>query len=83
VAFSRALANDPPIILADEPTGNLDSETAAAVLDLFSKLVQDGKTVVMVTHERNSIPGLSRKIVLSDGHIANPGQKTTRSKKDV
>jgi putative ABC transport system ATP-binding protein len=69
VAICRALANDPPIILADEPTGNLDSQTTETVLGLFSKLVEDGKTVVMVTHERNNIPGIARKITLNDGVI--------------
>jgi len=69
VAICRALANDPPIIVADEPTGNLDSETAETVLGLFGKLVDDGKTVVMVTHERNNIPGIARKITLNDGAI--------------
>jgi len=72
VALIRALANDPPIIVADEPTGNLDSETAASVLDLFNKFAQEGKTVVMVTHERNTIPGLHRKIMLADGCVIDP-----------
>lgn len=69
VAICRALANDPPIVVADEPTGNLDSWTAETVLGLFSKLVGNGKTVVMVTHERNNIPGMARKITLNDGAI--------------
>src|SRR6185295_6865511 len=51
VAIARALANDPPILLADEPTGNLDSQTANAVFALFERLVADGKTVLMVTHD--------------------------------
>jgi putative ABC transport system ATP-binding protein len=71
VALCRALANDPPIIVADEPTGNLDSLTAETVMGLFGELVGDGKTVVMVTHERNNIPGISRKITLNDGAIVN------------
>ncbi|MDA8123827.1 MAG: ABC transporter ATP-binding protein [Deltaproteobacteria bacterium] len=70
VALCRALANDPPIIVADEPTGNLDSRTAEAVMGLFRELAGDGKTVVMVTHERNGVRGISRKITLSDGMIA-------------
>ena len=69
VAFCRALANDPPIIVADEPTGNLDSQTAEKVMGLFGGLARDGKTVIMVTHERNNIPGAARKIVLNDGAI--------------
>jgi putative ABC transport system ATP-binding protein len=70
VALSRALANDPPIIVADEPTGNLDTETAGTVVDLFRRLAEEGKTVVMVTHERNSISGVGRRIVLTDGIVA-------------
>jgi putative ABC transport system ATP-binding protein len=70
VALCRALANDPPIIVADEPTGNLDSRTAESVMALFGQLVHDGKTVVMVTHERNNIPGVARKITLVDGEVA-------------
>ncbi|OGP63739.1 MAG: ABC transporter ATP-binding protein [Deltaproteobacteria bacterium RBG_13_53_10] len=69
VAFCRALANDPPIIVADEPTGNLDSQTAEKVMGLFGGLARDGKTVIMVTHERNNTPGAARKIVLNDGAI--------------
>jgi putative ABC transport system ATP-binding protein len=68
-AIARALANDPPIIIADEPTGNLDSVTARAVLDLFQKLVDLGSTVVIATHERD-ISGIDRTIELVDGAIA-------------
>lgn len=71
VALCRALANDPPIIIADEPTGNLDSRTAETVMALFRDLVKDGKTVVMVTHERNNIPGVARKISLNDGVVVS------------
>src|SRR5690606_23117197 len=52
VAIARALANDPPLIVADEPTGNLDSHTATAIFELFARLAKAGKTVVVVTHER-------------------------------
>jgi putative ABC transport system ATP-binding protein len=69
-AIARALANDPPIIIADEPTGNLDSVTARAVLDLFQKLVGLGSTVVIATHERD-ISGIDRTIELVDGAIAS------------
>jgi len=69
-AIARALANDPPLIVADEPTGNLDSRTAAQVLAFFTQLVTCGKTVVMVTHERDLDPRLVRSITLRDGAIA-------------
>jgi putative ABC transport system ATP-binding protein len=69
-AIARALANDPPIVLADEPTGNLDSVTARAVLDLFRKLIDLGATVVIATHERD-ISGIDRTIELVDGAIAS------------
>ncbi len=75
VAICRALANDPPIIIADEPTGNLDSLTAEAMIDLFGRLVHDGKTLVMVTHERNGIRGISRKVTLSDGTIVSDNRQ--------
>jgi putative ABC transport system ATP-binding protein len=71
VALCRALANDPPIIIADEPTGNLDSETAMMIMKFFGNLTANGKTIVMVTHERNGVPGSPRKIVLQDGSIVN------------
>ncbi len=70
-AIARALANDPPILIADEPTGNLDSHTAGAVLDIFSTLSKDGRTIVMVTHEKNGIEAVSRKISLADGMIVS------------
>ena len=69
-AIARALANDPPIVIADEPTGNLDSVTARAVLDLFRKLIDLGTTVVIATHERD-ILGIDRTIELVDGAIAS------------
>jgi len=68
-AIARALANDPPIILADEPTGNLDSHTAEAVLDVFADLATGGKTIVMVTHERGAQRHTSRSVTLADGRV--------------
>jgi putative ABC transport system ATP-binding protein len=68
-AIARALANDPSILVADEPTGNLDSQTSDAVMRLFAGLAAEGKTVVMVTHERDLSRYFTRSIVLSDGVI--------------
>jgi putative ABC transport system ATP-binding protein len=70
-AIARALANDPPLLVADEPTGNLDSQTSDAVMQLFSSLVAEGKTIVMVTHERDLKQFFTRTIELSDGIIVN------------
>ena len=71
-AIARALANDPPLIVADEPTGNLDSRTAAEVMAFFARLVRAGKTVVMVTHERDLERHFARSITLIDGEVSNP-----------
>jgi len=69
VAIARALVNKPSIILADEPTGNLDSKTSEGIMDLFSKLHYAGNTIIMVTHE-NDIAAYSKRIVrLMDGNI--------------
>ena len=68
-AIARALANDPPVLVADEPTGNLDLQTSDAVMQLFADLATEGKTVVMVTHERDLSKYFTRSIVLSDGAI--------------
>jgi putative ABC transport system ATP-binding protein len=68
-AIARALANDPPILLADEPTGNLDSATSTSVMELFTELNADGRTIVMVTHERDVRRYVSREVTLADGHI--------------
>ncbi len=72
-AIARALANDPPLVVADEPTGNLDSHTSDAVMRLFAELAKDGKTVVMVTHERDLKRYFTRSITLSDGAIITNG----------
>jgi ABC-type lipoprotein export system ATPase subunit len=68
-AIARALANDPPILVADEPTGNLDSKTAMAVFALFEELVESGKTILMVTHDNDLARAVTRTIVLADGEI--------------
>ncbi len=75
-AIARALANDPPLVVADEPTGNLDSQTSDAVMQLFANLVAEGKTVVMVTHERDLGRYFTRSVMLSDGTIvSNEGKQ--------
>ncbi len=68
-AIARALANDPPIVVADEPTGNLDSVTAISMFELFAEAAQAGKTVVVVTHEREFSQFFELTVVLSDGVI--------------
>ena len=69
VAIARALANDPPILAADEPTGNLDSKTADSVFSLFERLVDDGKTIIMVTHDSDIAARVRRSLHVSDGEI--------------
>ena len=70
VAIARALANDPPVIIADEPTGNLDSQTSGEILQLFGELASEGKTIVVVTHERDAAALVSRTITINDGRVA-------------
>jgi putative ABC transport system ATP-binding protein len=69
-ALARALANDPPILVADEPTGNLDSETAGVIFDLLESQVSAGKTVIIVTHDRELSTRAPRVIRLADGKIS-------------
>jgi putative ABC transport system ATP-binding protein len=69
VAIARALANDPAIVVADEPTGSLDSVTTAAVVDVFDALAAEGKTIVLVTHDKDVAAHGTRVITLSDGEI--------------
>jgi len=71
VAIARALATDPPILAADEPTGNLDSATAAAVFSLFERLTDLGKTILMVTHDPDLARRATRQLHILDGKIVN------------
>jgi len=71
VAIARALINDPSIILADEPTGNLDTKTGAEILNLFTQLNNSGKTVVIITHDSEIANHAKRKIEIRDGRIVN------------
>ena len=70
VAIARSLINDPSIIMADEPTGNLDSKSTKEVMEIFSNLYQSGKTVILVTHELGVANYAERHVILSDGHIS-------------
>ena len=69
VAIARALANDPAVLLADEPTGNLDTDTARAVLELFRAAASAGTTVLIATHERDLAGVIDRRLELSDGRL--------------
>ena len=70
-AIARALANDPPVIIADEPTGNLDSQTATSIFELFAALTRSGKTVIIVTHEKDFSSYFENVIAIADGVIVN------------
>jgi len=69
VAIARAMANDPDLLLADEPTGNLDSTTSAVIYSLFKKLVEQGRTVIMVTHDRSAAQHADHVLELRDGRF--------------
>jgi putative ABC transport system ATP-binding protein len=71
VAIARALVNSPPILLADEPTGNLDSKTGKEIIDLFKSLNEEGQTIIMVTHNPENLAFSSRTIQLLDGKIVD------------
>lgn len=70
-AIARALANDPPLLVADEPTGNLDTATAHKVFDLFHDLVAQGKTMLVVTHDKELAQEVPRQVTIIDGQVAN------------
>ena len=71
VAIARALANNPSIILADEPTGNLDSKTSEEIMEIFGKIHEQGNTVILVTHEEDISLYAHRIVRLKDGEIAD------------
>lgn len=71
VAIARALMNSPPVILADEPTGNLDTKSSVEIMDLFQELNREGITIVMVTHEDDIAARAKRRIVMRDGKIVD------------
>jgi putative ABC transport system ATP-binding protein len=68
-AIARALANDPPLLIADEPTGNLDTRTARDVFDLFTKMVESGKSMLMVTHDKELARQVPRVVEITNGKI--------------
>jgi putative ABC transport system ATP-binding protein len=79
-AIARALANDPALLLADEPTGNLDSATAESVLEVFADLNSEGRTIVVVTHERDIRSIVGREVTLADGRVvADEGERAGAS----
>jgi len=73
VAIARALANDPAVIVADEPTGRLDSLTAEGILIIFQTLVHQGKTIIMVTHDMTLMQRVSRTVLIQDGALVDEG----------
>ncbi len=82
VAIARALVNDPSILLADEPTGNLDSATSQEIMELFDELHQGGNTVVLVTHEPDIAAHAWRQVILRDGKVISD-QPTARAEAAV
>lgn len=80
VAIARALANDPPLIVADEPTGSLDSVTADHIFQLFERLIQSGRTIVMVTHDKGLMPRFTRHVEIVDGELINNDSLPMRGK---
>ena len=74
VAIARALVNDPDVILADEPTGNLDSHTGQEVMQMLEKFNKDGRTVLLITHDQNLVKYAKRKIFLHDGVVTRDGK---------
>jgi putative ABC transport system ATP-binding protein len=83
VAIARALVNKPAILLADEPTGALDSNTGDEVMSLFDELHQQGLTIIMVTHEPHVAAHARRVVTLSDGHIVSDKQNGHKLVKPV
>ena len=79
VAIARALMNEPHLIIADEPTGNLDSVTAETILQIFERLVDEGRTIVMVTHDESFAPRFSRRLQIADGVVSSPSDNVPGS----
>ncbi len=75
VAIARALVNSPPLILADEPTGSLDTATSQEIMGLFQELNEEGQTIIMVTHNDENRPYFDRTVILRDGNIAEDSNR--------
>jgi putative ABC transport system ATP-binding protein len=71
VAFARALANDPPFLLIDEPTGNLDAKTSQKIVQILQKLKDDGKTIIVATHDETIVQLADQKLCLEDGRLVS------------
>ena len=82
VAIARALVNDPHLIIADEPTGNLDSVTAETILQIFEKLVAQGKTIVMVTHDESFSPRFTRRFQIVDGVVSKASGEVKTARRE-
>ncbi len=78
VALARTLANDPRLILADEPTGNLDPASREAVLSMFDQFIREGRTVVMVTHDPAAAARASRQLYLNDGQVSDAAHSVSK-----
>ncbi len=78
MAIARALVNDPEVVLADEPTGNLDSRTSVEIMGIFQQLNERGITIIMVTHEQDIAAYARRNVVMRDGLILNDFKVTQR-----
>lgn len=82
-AIARALANDPPLLVADEPTGNLDSQTTKMIFKLFQQLVREGKTILMVTHDEDIASRVSQVVFIADGQIVDQFDPTLQRRARV
>lgn len=78
VAVARAIVGDPAIVLADEPTGNLDSRTSADIIDLFLRLHEEGSTIIVITHDPGVAQDMPRRLTIRDGEIVEDSDRTRR-----